>query len=313
MVSDQRACPVCAAKLNKAADVCGNCGHQFRGGSPRSVSTGNSSRQTVSALANGAAFPRAPMTPDERNKILKLMGILGGAALLFVVPLILLAPKLPHRVVETEDAKSQSSEGALQQSASEPALATKIDPDAISSYTERDRKSYPKLFTRLGKRVFEVGEFGEKAALLTLKTGRCDRVSFVDVSEKSTREQLQFYVDCANETRVRVTEGDIRAGVAADFETKDQRDRMVAARAEQNEARVSEAQARVSQVLREPGSAVFGPTFVSQKGGVVCGAVNARNGFGGMSGNQPFIVFKDSVVMGGDSAFPRNWKQFCNG
>ncbi|RYG98651.1 MAG: hypothetical protein EON58_06475 [Alphaproteobacteria bacterium] len=252
------------------------------------------------------------MTRAERNKILKIMAIIGGATLIIVIPSALLTPNAALRVAKPGSPISEGVGRPEQHSPTDDELAERIDPDAISVYAEKDRKSYPKLFARLGQRVSEVGATGKKAALLTLRTGRCDRVAFVDVSERATREKLHFYVDCANETRVRVSEDDLRAGVAADFETKQQRDRLIAARAARNESIVSEAQARVRQVLREPGSAIFGPTYFSQKGNVVCGVVNARNGFGGMSGNQRFIVFQNRVVMASDSDLPQKWKQHCD-
>lgn len=51
------------------------------------------------------------------------------------------------------------------------------------------------------------------------------------------------------------------------------------------------AQDAVKQRLRDPDSAEFSDVHVSRRAGVVavCGYVNSRNGFGGMSGRQRFI------------------------
>ena len=48
----------------------------------------------------------------------------------------------------------------------------------------------------------------------------------------------------------------------------------------------------VASSLRDPSSAIFGQVFYARKkkGDAVCGEVNARNGFGGYTGMQPFVV-----------------------
>ena len=52
--------------------------------------------------------------------------------------------------------------------------------------------------------------------------------------------------------------------------------------------------AAVLQALRDPGSGQFGDAFAneSEKKGpmVVCGSVNAKNGFGGFTGPKFFVV-----------------------
>lgn len=57
--------------------------------------------------------------------------------------------------------------------------------------------------------------------------------------------------------------------------------------------KVSAAEDAVRKVLKDPGSAVFSDVTLGWFGsGVegVCGVVNARNSFGGMSGPKPFAV-----------------------
>lgn len=55
-----------------------------------------------------------------------------------------------------------------------------------------------------------------------------------------------------------------------------------------------ETREAVRRHLREPGSAEFSNVrfyaSADPDAGVVCGAVNARNGFGGMTGFQPFVA-----------------------
>ena len=77
--------------------------------------------------------------------------------------------------------------------------------------------------------------------------------------------------------------------------------------------RTSVAQDDVKKRLRDPASAQFSDLTV--RNGVVCGQVNSRNGFGGMTGPQQFIsrlgvmtVFKDDVA--GDG-FAKTWASVC--
>lgn len=196
---------------------------------------------------------------------------------------------------------------------SDAEIASRIGADAISKYTAADRKHYPKLFGRLGSRLYEVEGLGRKAAVLALRTGKCDRVLFVDVSDRSTRNELQFYVDCDNETRVRLTETEIKAGQAAKAESKEERQSRVAARMVRDDRLIADAKASVRRVLRDPGSADFANVFVSEKNGLVtCGFVNARNGFGGMSGQQAFIAFSNRIAMPTDADFKAKWEKHCS-
>lgn len=51
--------------------------------------------------------------------------------------------------------------------------------------------------------------------------------------------------------------------------------------------KIAAAQLAVLARLRDPGSAKFGPFTVTERG-IVCGSVNARNGFNGYSGTSAF-------------------------
>ncbi|EQB03678.1 hypothetical protein L286_11680 [Sphingobium sp. HDIP04] len=67
------------------------------------------------------------------------------------------------------------------------------------------------------------------------------------------------------------------------------------------------AERLVKSRLRDPSSAEF------QHFGNGCGLVNAKNGFGGMAGEQGFIVTSDGVVaLQGQSAnFSKLWDAHC--
>lgn len=68
--------------------------------------------------------------------------------------------------------------------------------------------------------------------------------------------------------------------------------------------------------LREPDSAQFSDAIYRTWMGipVVCGAINARNGFGGMTGKQAFIMVGNEVAMGDQTPrrkFDKLWKTYC--
>lgn len=73
----------------------------------------------------------------------------------------------------------------------------------------------------------------------------------------------------------------------------------------------------LKEKLRDPSGAEFRNEAVSRKGGspVVCGEVNAKNGFGGRNGYQRWIgaipagAFLEQEV----SDFPKLWAGLCGG
>lgn len=247
--------------------------------------------------------------PNTQTIILIVAGIFVG-----IIALAMLRMSLTSSNPEAAATGSAVATVAAATPVDEKALEGRIDPDAISSYAPGDRKHYPKLFAQLGKRIADVGPLGKKAALLALQTEQCDRVIYVDVSsERSTQNDLQFFVDCADETRVRVTEADIKKGLAQDIDTKETRMARASANIAQYDTLVAKAKDRVLASLRDPGSATFGPVAISHKNGTVaCGTVNAKNGFGGMTGAQPFIAFRDSVTLPeNEPNFKAQWERHC--
>jgi hypothetical protein len=65
-------------------------------------------------------------------------------------------------------------------------------------------------------------------------------------------------------------------------------------------ATIDLAKSLVKAWLRDPGSAEFSGLRVVTVDGkqAVCGLVNSRNGFGGMSGPTPFVDLPDEVITG---------------
>lgn len=73
----------------------------------------------------------------------------------------------------------------------------------------------------------------------------------------------------------------------------------------QAEARIEKAGQYLAQTMRDPASASFRNVFlykrVNAKPGhqvTVCGEVNARNGYGGLTGFQQFMLSGESVYVG---------------
>jgi len=71
--------------------------------------------------------------------------------------------------------------------------------------------------------------------------------------------------------------------------------------------------------LKDPESAKFGQTYIStDKNGVhyVCGTVNTKNGFGGMTGFQPFISLGSTQMTWlpeNSETFAGDWNKYCAG
>lgn len=83
---------------------------------------------------------------------------------------------------------------------------------------------------------------------------------------------------------------------------------------------VRAAERQVRSLLRDPDSARFSETVVRVRNGarVVCGYVNARNGFGGFTGDTMWIVVEDlkrAVInqSGQEQEFAQLWNKYCAG
>lgn len=100
-------------------------------------------------------------------------------------------------------------------------------------------------------------------------------------------------------------------------------------KAKQHQAEYTElafAKATIQSRMRDPGSTVFGANttaysdrkYKGQPAVVVCGSVNAKNGFGGYSGPRNFVFIRSSNIFAIDndddnSTFVRLWKSLCFG
>ena len=88
------------------------------------------------------------------------------------------------------------------------------------------------------------------------------------------------------------------------------------------------AKEAIPKLMRDPGSAVFGDIFFvnDRKSAtgyyvpVVCGTVNGKNGFGGMTGQKRFVAVMSDAIQGlwlegttPQDVFAPEWNSFCAG
>jgi hypothetical protein len=88
--------------------------------------------------------------------------------------------------------------------------------------------------------------------------------------------------------------------------------------AEADQKLIADARWAARSRMRDPDSARFEGLRVSRAGGAaaVCGTLNARNGFGGYGGPQPFFVVGGVMTSAADlpqAAFVQAWSQHCAG
>ena len=95
------------------------------------------------------------------------------------------------------------------------------------------------------------------------------------------------------------------------------------------DAEISFARAAITRLLRDPESAVFGDVFfVNDRKTptgyyvpIVCGTVNGKNGFGGMTGQMHFVALISDIATSGvwlEGTTPQNdfapqWNRYCAG
>lgn len=189
----------------------------------------------------------------------------------------------------------------------------RIAADVFVAY---DKAEYPKLVAKVGERWAELQPLRELAAHAALKEPGCGKVTTVEISvDRSTRETIQAFVYC-DDSMDRIdytdtelsTDPNVRAAAA-------QLAREAAERREKDELWSIHMQDRVREQLKDPDSAVFRNARTYHGGGapVVCGEVNSRNSFGGMSGYQRFVaagsvIALDEQVEGGVQEV---WGRFC--
>lgn len=86
-------------------------------------------------------------------------------------------------------------------------------------------------------------------------------------------------------------------------------EKLRAQRDTQQQVRLIRAEQAVKSVLRDPRSATFGTSFIGRDD-AVCGVVNAKNGFGGYTGPQTYMVHQNELRLG--ATLPASlWNRYC--
>lgn len=93
------------------------------------------------------------------------------------------------------------------------------------------------------------------------------------------------------------------------LERRREQEALTRAVAAQDEAAIPDAVAVVKAGLKDPGSAQFSELRVvgAEMQQRVCGLVNAKNSYGGYTGNQRFLVMAGSAYYGDDRPGPIVW------
>lgn len=69
-----------------------------------------------------------------------------------------------------------------------------------------ERKFYPKMFSQFGARMSVINKLRIEAAKKSIDSGECDYVIMSELSDRSSLNNLHFWVDCRNKNRLRFTE-----------------------------------------------------------------------------------------------------------
>ncbi len=87
--------------------------------------------------------------------------------------------------------------------------SNRIDPSGLSPYT---MKGYPKTVKKYKTRLKEIEHFRRRTAEMVLDSGKCKFVEYVELSTKSSINDLIFFADCRNGHRVFLNEREIAKG-----------------------------------------------------------------------------------------------------
>jgi len=235
------------------------------------------------------------------------LGIAGVFVLLAIATFWVLVSRAMDRV---DDHDARPSSVAATQAAGD---GQRIAADVFVAY---EKAEYPKLSAKVGERWAELQPLRESAAHAALKKPGCGKVTASEISvDRSTRETIQVFVYCDDSMdRIDYTDAELSAEPSVRAAAA-QLAREAAEKREQDELWAIHMQDQVRGQLKDPDSAVFrnARTYHGSGAPVVCGEVNSRNSFGGMSGYQRFVaagsvIALDEQVEGGVREV---WKRFC--
>ena len=120
--------------------------------------------------------------------------------------------------------------GLKKEAAEAREAAAKAERDRQENYTARIRDyaideytpaQYPRLTSKYRSRLTEIEAFRRTAAERVIDSGKCDYVENVQLSDESSLQSLKFFIDCANENRIYLSESDLNSG--AEVRTQSER------------------------------------------------------------------------------------------
>ena len=98
-----------------------------------------------------------------------------------------------------------------------PAKTGKIDTIAIDPYTRAD---YPDVVRQWGKLIPTINRERKRAAQLAAQDPRCDGVDNAQITDRGTRENRHFMIECNNLTRIYFDSASLKAGRLAIVRTQ---------------------------------------------------------------------------------------------
>lgn len=135
-----------------------------------------------------------------------------------------------YSAVSDSDLVALKSEYRLKKEAFEAReAAVKAERDRQKNYTARIRDyaideytpaQYPTLTAKYRSRLAEIENFRRTAAERVIDSGKCDYVENVQLSDESSLQSLKFFIDCANESRIYLTEAELKSGVEVRTQTE---------------------------------------------------------------------------------------------
>ncbi|MBU0921270.1 MAG: hypothetical protein ABIJ49_21850 [Pseudomonadota bacterium] len=135
-----------------------------------------------------------------------------------------------HSAVSDSDLVALKGEYGLKKEAFEAKeAAAKAERDRQENYTTRIRDyaideytpaQYPKLTAKYRSRLTEIEKFRRTAAKRVIDSGKCDYVENVQLSDESSLRSLKFFIDCANENRIYLTEAELKSGAEVRTQTE---------------------------------------------------------------------------------------------
>ena len=136
------------------------------------------------------------------------------------LPLSIAVLALVSVVSACGDPSGSSSSTTEAPASSSPATSShkaEISDYALTPYTA---DQYPKLFAAFGSRINDVERLRRAAAEKAAASPTCDRVEIVELSNRSSLSDLNYFVDCANTTRFRFSETELSSAGPAVSESQ---------------------------------------------------------------------------------------------